>query len=289
LGSCVRAGEIINTRRNSVRGWLHFYGRRQPLLLQLTGNCHGRLRGRHLRFRTAPCESSATSELERLQPQQVGPAGYMDLLLPAADSERSGRLCLEWYSQNGWIRLELTNPQVEFLEEPSRQNLAGDPPRIPATDSANSEMPRLRGSDRVAGIAVEEPAGLVPANQRLPADEYLYGPAADSADYWQLVHEMSAGDEDVPLSMLFDPPLKCLPDDQLDDLRLEQELRKLLALLAIYGVAVDVCEHFTDRETYRVLLREVLPVEETYPRLPQIGYVQHYLLHNYCPRCEVWP
>jgi hypothetical protein len=60
----------------------------------------------------------------------------------------------------------------------------------------------------------------------------------------------------------------------------------LLARLALQSMAIDICEHFTPLATYRWLLEEILPGCHIHPRLPQIGFVQHYSTWEFCPECE---
>jgi hypothetical protein len=86
--------------------------------------------------------------------------------------------------------------------------------------------------------------------------------------------------------VLFDPPIRLPAVEQLGDAELGPTLRRVLARLARHGIAIDVCEHFGERDMYRVLLEEILPTEETFAHLPRLGYVQHYMLHKYCPQCE---
>jgi hypothetical protein len=56
--------------------------------------------------------------------------------------------------------------------------------------------------------------------------------------------------------------------------------------LALLGVAVAVCEHFSPRLAYRMIAEEVLPKYGVHPRLPQIGWVQHYDTSEFCRKCE---
>jgi hypothetical protein len=90
----------------------------------------------------------------------------------------------------------------------------------------------------------------------------------------------------VPLNELFDGPLKCPLPDQLGDEEVEEALKRLLAQLALYGVALDVCEHFSPREVYRLLLEQVCTEERAYPELRNTQWVQHYSTSDYCEQCQ---
>lgn len=51
LGRYVAYGELYNTRRNSVHGWLGLMGMDNTVCFELSGNCESDLVGKHIRFR----------------------------------------------------------------------------------------------------------------------------------------------------------------------------------------------------------------------------------------------
>ena len=92
LGEHVVCGELNNTRKNTVFGWLGLRGFDRPLTFELTGNCDPDLAGRRIRFevRHPPKDDdellhSGLSEDDRLERlnlsglrwQQIGPTGTM--------------------------------------------------------------------------------------------------------------------------------------------------------------------------------------------------------------------
>ena len=75
------------------------------------------------------------------------------------------------------------------------------------------------------------------------------------------------------------------PDD-LDDEAVEVELKLLLGRLVMFGVVLDVCDHFTPRDCYRLLLDDILKEEGAYEELVGTGWVQHYSTWESCKECE---
>ena len=65
-----------------------------------------------------------------------------------------------------------------------------------------------------------------------------------------------------------------------------EALKTLLAQLALFGISLDICEHFTPRDAYRLLLEEICPGETAYPELRNTQWVQHFMTSEFCPACE---
>lgn len=140
-------GEIRNSNRNTVSGWLEVLRKEktgdtetaQPtlVLLSLTGNLTGELEGRTFRFevreRDRPQLQPAIDHTFHLQ--QVGAMGdtlYRMVRVPLVpieefiEARRRGEtpqedqrasIYLEWYSQNGRVVLELLDPKIEWEGE----------------------------------------------------------------------------------------------------------------------------------------------------------------------------
>ena len=60
----------------------------------------------------------------------------------------------------------------------------------------------------------------------------------------------------------------------------------LLTVMALIGVAFDICEHCSPREAYRILVREVLEKERGFGKLAGTDWVQHYATSDYCAACR---
>lgn len=99
--------------------------------------------------------------------------------------------------------------------------------------------------------------------------------------------EIFEGKKDEPVSYLFDSPLRLPPPDRVSS---DQEAQPLvvaiLAKLALLSVAVDVCEHFTPLQTYRLLMTEILPTAKVHPNLAASRMIQHYSTSDHCPACD---
>ena len=140
IGEYVLRGELRNTRRNSVYGWIEFapdYG----IHIELTGNFSGALQGKHVKFTTPLAESNMPvdinalpDEIDDLADRHIGVVGEMSLKrlqvpnVPVAEfssmspeeqahatSERDC-LYLEWFSQNGRMVAEIISPKIEIVE-----------------------------------------------------------------------------------------------------------------------------------------------------------------------------
>ena len=150
IGEYVIAGELRNTRRNSVFGWIEFapdYG----IGLDLTGNLDDELAGKHIRFvtpkRSSPenrepnqelsesDEEEFPEEVECLADRQIGVMGTVRVSrrwipdIPVTEfaklaSEKQKDhlreevlLVLEWFSQNGRVIAEITGAEIEFVSD----------------------------------------------------------------------------------------------------------------------------------------------------------------------------
>jgi hypothetical protein len=120
-------------------------------------------------------------------------------------------------------------------------------------------------------------------------DEVIPGIDPETKKMYEDWDEVTEGTQDVPFTEVFDPPLKIYTAEQLealDDAAVEAALKELLARLALLGVAVAMCEHFSVKLTYRMIAQEILPRYGVHPRLPQIGWVQHYDTSEFCRKCQ---
>lgn len=176
IGDYVARGEIRNTRRNSVTGWLEVLRRERHrdgtetiepslVLLSVTGNLSGELDGRNFRF--AVRERDIPSPRPILEPSfhndQIGAMGdsvFRLVRVPLIPLEEFFEVCrrgesppeeqrvsiyLEWYSQNGRVVLELLDPILEF--EGGYQHLA-DPEPEPVPPAEDSGQPQITTIER---------------------------------------------------------------------------------------------------------------------------------------------
>ena len=69
------------------------------------------------------------------------------------------------------------------------------------------------------------------------------------------------------------------------DAQVAQALTVILMRLALHNVAFHMCEHFTPRAAYELLVDDILRNEETHPELPRIGFTMNFDTGEYCDEC----
>ncbi|QDT14942.1 hypothetical protein [Alienimonas californiensis] len=376
LGPLVVSGEIDNTRPYAVCGWLKLRGQEHPITLNLTGDAGEGLRGKRVRFESAPggVQIFTPPDLsEALAWQQVGPTGPMTLdrpgphnpggslrsgdhgpaagltppasgptpSRPASDPARPGRdvLRLEWDSQNGRVRLHLAGAVITELPSHDEEDelddpdiVAGSAPDDHLTDLSDEDTQfgeeeddddRFADGDRLFDDEDDDPFGLFDPDLQDSLDDDadaldrdampdLFGsgfagfgedgysdgsygdgsfgdgdgPGGQFGEDLRRLEALIEGGAGVPIGQVFDPPLRLRRPEQLDDAKVEAALKLLLSRLAEHGIALDVCEHFTPRESYAYLLEEICPTELTHPELDPVRWVQHFSTSDACPACE---
>jgi hypothetical protein len=228
-------------------------------------------------------------------------------------TEWKRRLYLEWYSQNGRVLLEMAGPVIEqCVREADGEEDEGDwvplpppsrtpdqqPPTGPSftiirTDGDQSTIEHLTPGDldSLGGNELRAPAALERQFEREAAqiDRAIRGDSEPPDD--EALREAALMDycfdycEPQPVEALLEPA-ELPPPESLDDEQVETQLKVLLARLAITGIALDVCPHFTPRDCYRLLLSKVLPEEKAYKEVIGTGWVQHWSTWEYCKQCD---
>jgi hypothetical protein len=376
----VVCGELFNTRKNSVHGWLGLRGFRRPLTLDLTGNPSDDLVGKHIRFKLRGLpddddepESDDPPEAEKarleqaglagLAWQQIGPTGVItaarrvrapdcsieELLLRCKLGEPPPTpwkpcLTIEWFSQNGRVLVELVDPEIEFVNEDAKESPAGaktaehepsdDAPQSsddaasldseydpdvasdPFEDLDEFDLPDLSvagnqdaaDDDQGADVRFDadgecdedecdecgESWNVVPKDlqRELDAQSRELDRALRSDEENEVVRELELMDDLIengdgePLGTLFDEVVKLPSPDSLDEAGAEETLKILLAKLALYGIAFDMCPHFNARDAYRLLVEEFCQEECAYRELRGTQWVQHFSTYEHCPQCE---
>lgn len=287
LDGLVVRGEIDNTRPYSVCGWLKLRGYRTPLTLNLTGDCGPSLKGLRVRFEHPvppdDREEQAVPELAELAWQQIGPTGAMTVEPSGADTP--GRLTLEWFSQNGRVILELPNPVLEAVPDEDELDHEAD-------DEAEADLAALAGGDDLDDE--DDPYGLFPQDLMEHFDsqadqidrEILADESPRGMSEVEYMEDLIENGEGVPIGNVFDPPIQLPRPEGLTDAAVEGALKQLLANLARHGISLDICEHFTPRDSYQLLLEEICPFEMTHPQLEATRWVQHFSTSDFCETCE---
>ena len=229
------------------------------------------------------------------------------------------RLYLEWYGQNGRVVIEMAGAVVEeCVRAPVDDNDEGLwepipnlalPPGLGEEKPAGPEITVIRRQGDQVHTEREEPsdadeengAAIPDALQRqLDAEadaverairgEGETTEAADPGD--AAVRELEMMDhclehgEMRSISSLLGGADEWRPPEDMDDEEVEGTLKGLLALLAPLGIALDVCEHFSPRDCYRLLRDEILPEPNAYAELAGTSWVQHFSTYEYCADCE---
>jgi hypothetical protein len=148
IADLVLDGELDNTRKGLVTGWLRLAGREEPVRLELSGNCRPDLAGWRFRIvRREPVPAWAEPvDLDGFASEQIGEAGDIlaDQILRHYDCPvdellariRAGEpppedlrpaLYLEWYSdRNGRVVIQDTRLGVERIGERTFELTAED-------------------------------------------------------------------------------------------------------------------------------------------------------------------
>ncbi len=340
LGTLVVCGEIINTRRNSVHGWLGLRGSERPMVLQLTGTCGPDLAGRHIRFEVREQGEDGSEEerdLSMVAWQQIGPTGVMTAARKVRVADCSPEelyirsklgeppptqwkrcLYLEWFSQDGRVVLELVDPIIEFVDsdEAEDEGASEELPLAPehleeesdATglgvtsvridDEGNVEVNDVRlpvaGPDEIADDARDAAYVAIPEElqRQLDREAFEVDWALEAEDgksdvirECELIDELIQRDGE-PVGSIFDRRDKLPSPDDLDDKEVARVFKSVLAELALCHIALDMCEHFTPREAYRLLLDEIFKEPSLHPELRRTQWVQHFMTSEYCKECE---
>ncbi len=112
------------------------------------------------------------------------------------------------------------------------------------------------------------------------------GDSLEAIEEMELMDRLIEQGEGELIGSLFESPVKLPREDKLSDERIEPTLKSLLAELALLGIAIDVCEHFSPRDTYRLLLDTICREQRAYPELRNTQWVQHFCTYDFCKKCE---
>lgn len=220
-------------------------------------------------------------------------------------------LMLEWFGPSGRITVEMAGPEVEYCtREPAMDDEEDDgdwaplenlalPPWIDARDSEPAEESFDQAESE---LAVEERRPFEVPEKDLDFWEKIKGGEdaridraikgipeekadQDLEDLQRMDYAMEYGEKEPLTSIIGDPKDLPQPDD-LDDQAVEAELKSLLARLVLRGIVLDVCDHYTPRDCYRLLLEEIIPEGGFHEELVGTGWIQHYSTYDHCKKCD---
>ncbi len=232
-------------------------------------------------------------------------------------TEWKRHLYLEWFSQNGRVVIELADPMVEeCVRSPQGEGDEGEWTAIlntalrPGPDAhhpkGGPDITLFRAEEDdvhvehwtspCQDVASEENDDSIPDTlqreldaQAASIDRAIKSEHADpdeSLEECELMDYCIEQGEGRPLASFWSD-IKNLPrPEDLSDEEVESVLKGLLARLSIINVALDVCEHYTPRDCYRLLLDEIFRDSSAYEELIGTGWVQHFSTYEYCQACE---
>jgi hypothetical protein len=111
------AGELDNTERGRVTGWMEFVGLKERVTFDLRGDFHRDIRGTRIRLRNTAPQGDSGSSLDGFSTSQTGVVGDITAGLPPEDYVDYPYV--EWYSdRNGRVVLELDPCELEVIGTP---------------------------------------------------------------------------------------------------------------------------------------------------------------------------
>lgn len=247
----------------------------------------------------------------RALPCSVDEFVYRSELGEPPPTEWRQRLMLEWFGPSGRVTIEMAGPTIEYCtREPDHddEDDEGDweplpnlalPPWIDASER-ELHITQFEITDgevtveerRPYDATPEEEAYLQDALDRESAriDRAIAGESDDEArqqieDLQRMDYCMEHGEKQPFDAYIGDWSALPKPDD-LDDEAVEAALKSLLARLVMYGVVLDVCDHYAPRDCYRLLLEEIIPNEGIHEELIGTGWITHYATYEYCRACD---
>ena len=277
LNTFCLAGEIDNTANNRIDGWLRLRGMASPVILEITGNCADALQGKRILFER-PESADCFSEQEQLSGlafHQVGAAGNISWASMAGSDQ--GRLVVEWYGQNGHMRIDWPEIAVQFQES----HVASLPAIASPLDFSSVPPARWSWSPSVMTRVEETASGR---ESTIHAGDPWN---TDIDNLYQFLDELSDGSSDLPIiSLLESPPSHDLPGS-MRPAEVQETLRDLIAQLALLGISVNICPHFSAERALGWLVEEVVFEEQVHPRMVCHGYVSFYMTSDRCGQCSL--
>ena len=315
LGDMVLYGELRNLRNYSTHGILVLRGTEPEeevqLRFELTGNCDEDLKGKCIRFWPANEEAPECFDEKAqrgFQLSQVGATGTMTSqgwvrALPCSVKEYirrcelgeppptpwKDRLYLEWFGQNGRVVIEMAGAVVEEqIRAPEGEDDEGDwkvlpnlaiPPYLVEGEAPTEpEIVVVRWEDQDPEPPPEVAPEVYARMAEIEEEDPLYST--------RIMDDCVENKEGDPVSDVLGPAADLPPPETLSDDEIEGRFLAAVGHLALYGIALDVCEHFTPRQCYEWLRDVVLPERTVHPEMFGTGWVQHICTFDDCPACE---
>jgi len=218
------------------------------------------------------------------------------------------RLYLEWFGPNGRTVVELAGALVEVCTREAEDDSETDngdweamPNWAPKPDS-DGENTDSAGDIEITTVNLDGAFGTFSGAEFVPGEQADFervlewerdeDPFGDGGyDDEEILAESSPVDERAG-EFRCRPWIKALcgadtlpRPDELDEAAVELHLKVLLGRLALFGVALHVCDHCTPRDAYRLLLNKILP--ELSRSAPHTGEeeIRAIMTAKYCRFC----
>ncbi len=122
--------------------------------------------------------------------------------------------------------------------------------------------------------------------QAIETDRYIrYDYKPRELQEQELMDDLIERGTSEPLASILEDIAHLPAHSDLDDTQVESALKALLSQMALFGIALDVCEHFTPRDAYRYLMETILPQEGGHRELRHTQWVQHFSTWEDCEQC----
>lgn len=228
-------------------------------------------------------------------------------------------LYLEWFSQNGRVVIELPDPIITFIEEDGKETVSEHASPLPIEidtmepigefglgvttisrdddDEWHVKEEFFREGDELGdeasrdGASGDESHGALERHLEREAREIeraIRGEEGerDVVDELELMDDLIERGGGEPIASLFSHRERLPKAETLSEEAAYRLLKVLLVEMAMYGIAYHVCEHFSARDAYRLLV-EIASKEETFhPELQGTGWVQNFTTSDWCAECE---
>ena len=265
LEKAVIRGELSNEIRGQVTGRLWLHGRKDPVILNLRGNCLRDLAGCVLTFENP--QPSAIPHLDLLASLQEGVVGDMTASrksrLPTVSDERllelmerrepiptrlANILCLEWFSEtNGRVVIEAADFRLQVSE--SFWHMSRDEDAAQVLDNQRSFH---RYIDAITGMDGDDDEDEFADDEDEEPDDDAFGNSFDAPT-------PDAAGEAFAAAMEADGTSAAEDDDgPLDEFEWEQELREGDRRAEAY---FEACDRYRDHPERERLIAEAMGVE----------------------------
>ncbi|MCE5231549.1 hypothetical protein LLG95_18375, partial [bacterium] len=223
------------------------------------------------------------------------------------------RFYFEFYCQQGRVVIELADPVVEYNAGdgdhedwrplPHTTPMPGPPDAKPKPDSIpeivivqdDGHVERVDPRDYLDEHGVPRETDTLQwelDKQARAVDRAIQGEdQEDEEDDDRFMAEMELMDHLIdhengePVANALYTARNLPSPDEIPEDEIEPLVKGIVGEMAMYGVALDACEHCTLRDIYRIIYENIHTEWRFHPELAGTGWVQHYSTSDYCRKC----